>query len=550
MANPIVFRRNVNIGSADAEADDLYLDECFVNTGDLDSLLDCHDPKCIVLGRTGAGKTALLRQLMKTAEHAVELSPEALALNYVNNSEVLKFFEEAGVNLDVFYSLLWRHIITVELLKARYTINTDAKQTSFLERMSQILSRDKAKERALNYLTEWGDRFWEETDYRTKEFTRKLENDLKVASKIDSKYLSLGAEGAKKLSEEQLFEVRDSAMRVVNEVQVKELHDVISLLSEDIFNDRKQRYYIVIDRLDEGWVGDHVRFRLIKALMETVRTFKKIQSVKIIIALRTDLHYRVLKETVSSGFQEEKFRSLYLNLKWTRLQLEKLLDDRVNYMFKRQYSSAGVGLKDILPSNQIDQRSSVEYILDRTFFRPREAIIYLNECIARAEGTSRITVQLIRQAEVAYSQQRLTSLADEWRRDYPNLQRSTELLNRRDTPFSISRLTDDDAEKVAVSILENGKAGDELYESAENYYLTGKSSKEQFFEKLIDIFYIVGLVGVKPDPHLGRQWSYQDHPSLTNGQLKTTSQIDVHKTFWASLGVVRRGKGAYSETQN
>src|SRR5262245_50883029 len=116
MANPIKFRRNTTIGSADAESDDLFLEHCFVDTGDAAALLDCDNPQSIVLGRTGAGKTALLRQIAKQAEHCAEISPEALALNYVTNSNILKFFEESGVNLDIFYSLLWRHIITVELL--------------------------------------------------------------------------------------------------------------------------------------------------------------------------------------------------------------------------------------------------------------------------------------------------------------------------------------------------------------------------------------------------------------------------------------------------
>ena len=208
-------------------------------------------------------------------------------------------------------------------------------------------------------------------------------------------------------------------MRIVNDVQVKDLHQVIALLSEDIFNNPSDRYYIVIDRLDEDWVDDRIRFKLIKALMEALRTFRQIHSAKIIVALRTDLHYRVLKETVHAGFQQEKYSSLYLQLRWTRQQLQQLLDLRVHFMFRRQYTNSNVTLFDILPINQIEKRSAVDHILDRTFFRPREAILYLNNCIARSEGSSRITITTLRQADVVYSQQRLISLADEWRREYP-----------------------------------------------------------------------------------------------------------------------------------
>ncbi len=547
MANPIIFKRNIDIGAADAESDGTFLDECFVDNGDLDALMDCDNPKCIVLGRTGAGKTALLLQVQKQCEHVVELSPEALALSYVNNSQVLRFFEEAGVQLDVFYALLWRHILTVELLKLRYEINNAENQNLFLDRLANIFARDRVKERALKYLKEWGDQFWEETEYRTKEFTRKLEKDLTASANIDAKYITLGAEGAQRLSAEEVIEVRNRGMRVVNSVQVKELHDVISLLSENVFDNKQKRYYIIIDRLDEDWVGDRVRFKLIKALIETLKTFKKIHGVKIIVALRTDLHYRVINETPSSGFQEEKYRSFYLNLKWTRGQLTELLERRVSFMFKRQYTRQDVGLKDIMPSNQIDQRTAVDYILDRTFFRPREAIIYLNECISRAEGQSKITVALLRQAEVRYSQQRLQSLADEWRRDYPNLLTSANLLIRRDIPFNLSEIPETDVESLVISILEKSQRQDEISLAAD-MALNGKKTMNEFLQVIVGIHYAVGLLGVKPAPHIGRQWSYLDQPFLTDGQLNNTIQIDVHKTFWASLGCIRRGKGAYTGT--
>lgn len=169
MANPIIFRRNLDVGAADAESDDLFLTNCFVDTGDLDTLKDCSSPKCLVLGRTGSGKTALLKQILKGA-CTVELSPEALALNYISNSQVLKFFEAAGVHLDVFYTLLWRHIITVELLKLKYGITNQERQNSFLQKIGQLLDRNETKRKALKYLSDWGSHFWEETEYRTKEF--------------------------------------------------------------------------------------------------------------------------------------------------------------------------------------------------------------------------------------------------------------------------------------------------------------------------------------------------------------------------------------------
>lgn len=150
MSNSILFSRNSNIGAADAEFDDTYLENCFVDTGDLATLSDCANPKAIVLGRTGAGKTALLKQMLRTRRgKSVELSPEALSLNFVTNSAVIQFFEEAGVRLDIFYTLLWRHIITVELLKLRYGIENELKQQTFFGSIVGKFSVDLGKAKAI-----------------------------------------------------------------------------------------------------------------------------------------------------------------------------------------------------------------------------------------------------------------------------------------------------------------------------------------------------------------------------------------------------------------
>jgi hypothetical protein len=539
MANPIRFRKNINIGAADAESDDLYLENCFIDTGDLATLLDCDDPKCIILGRTGVGKSALIRQVSRSTHNVAELSPENLSLNYITNSNVLQFFEEAGVALDIFYQLLWRHIITVELLKLRFDITNEAKQKDFLASLSSLFLKDKVKDRAFKYLSDWGNKFWEETEYRTKEFTQKLESDLSASVNIDLSRIKFGAHSAQKISEEQKGEVRQRGMQVVNSVQVKELHQVIEFLAGDIFDDRQKKYYLVIDRLDEGWVDDRIRFKLIKALIETLRAFRKIEPVKIIIALRTDLYYRVIQETPNSGFQEEKYRSLYLPIKWSRTQIVQLLSERVNFMFERQYSNAAVGLDDILPSKRIEQRTPVDHIIDRTFFRPREAIIFLNECISKAEGQTGISLTILRQAESTYSQQRLVSLSEEWRREYPSLPMAFKLLEHRKTPFTIDNITHGECESFCEMIAAQANPKDDvIYRICEEAYTSNKIEKIKLVSRIMEIFYLIGLVGVKAETHLSRLWSFEDLPFLTHGQLKPGSSISVHKTFWAALGTI------------
>jgi hypothetical protein len=209
-------------------------------------------------------------------------------------------------------------------------------------------------------------------------------------------------------------------------------------------------------------------------------------------------------------------------------------------MFKRQYTNSNVTLQDILPTNQIEKRSALDHILDRTFFRPREAILYLNKCISRSEGSSRITITTMRQADVVYSQERLISLADEWRREFPNLRNAVSFLKRRDTPFTAEGVSPDDCDRLALSILESSEGSDTIYALAEAYYLASDLTEKQFITAMVALLYQTGVVGIKPDAQLGRQWAYLDEPTMDVSQLRDDAKVDVHKTFWAALGISRR----------
>jgi hypothetical protein len=82
-----VFRKHANIGAADAREDRNFLAECFIETEDLSVLRDVDRPECIVMGRTGCGKTALLQELGRREDRVTALEPDNLALTYVSNNQ-------------------------------------------------------------------------------------------------------------------------------------------------------------------------------------------------------------------------------------------------------------------------------------------------------------------------------------------------------------------------------------------------------------------------------------------------------------------------------
>jgi hypothetical protein len=131
----ICFEKYDTIGNPSAESDAEFLSACFVDNGSLDRLRNCGDHRGIVVGRTGAGKTALLRQLAETEERVVVLEPHDIALKHLADSTVIRFFESLGVNMDLFYQALWRHVFLVELIKMRFGVDGEAAKPTIMEQL-------------------------------------------------------------------------------------------------------------------------------------------------------------------------------------------------------------------------------------------------------------------------------------------------------------------------------------------------------------------------------------------------------------------------------
>ncbi len=539
-----VFKKHMTIGEADAENDTQFLEECFVDIGDYEILEDTSAPQSIVLGRTGIGKSALIEQLEKNHGRVIRIEPEELALRHISNSTILNFFEDLGVNLDIFYSLLWQHTLAVELIKNKYNIDCPQAKTNFINTITARLSGNHKKQQALNYIEEWGDKFWVDTETRIKEFTDKLEANLKSSINSNVPGVKFSGEVSTALSEEQISEVIHYGKKVVNSVQIEKLSKIVNLLAEDVFIDPQQKTYILIDRLDENWVEDGLRYKLIRALIETIKKFRNIKPVKIIITLRTDLLNRVLDKTRDSGFQREKYNSLFLQLGWNKEQLMSLLDSRVNHLLKYKYTSGTVTLSDVFP-DKIDKVTSAEYILDRTLLRPRDAIMFVNSCLNESQGKSEISTSIIKLAEKTYSADRIESLKYEWFVEHPQLDKYIDLLHHKNSNFKVNSISDEQLEQLILELVESPELDSDIaVKSAHSFmkseYPSSQAYMIQLRQNILYILYKIGVVGIKVDGTSTVKWSHDRTQDLTAKKIENISIVYIHKILWRALAIDKR----------
>jgi hypothetical protein len=536
MPKRFVFRNNQSVGAANAERDKHFLNSCFIDTGELNILVDCEDPRCIIAGRTGSGKSALIAQIQEQEENVIRIRPEDLALTYISNSGVINFLTEVGVKMDIFYKLLWRHIFVVEILKRRFHI-TEETNNSFTNVLWQLVPKNKKHQQAIDYLKDWGESFWKETEYRVKEVTTKFETDVSasVAASIP-KTISLNASGARKLTEEQKEEVIHRAQEIVNKVQIAELTRVIDLLGEVLLIDKQKKFFIIIDKLDEDWVEDRLRFRLIKALIEKTNDFDHVGNLKIILAIRNDLLDRVYRYTRSAGFQEEKYRTNTLQITWTRPELIQLLDSRISLLVREQYTNQVVTHEDVLPK-MLGKRKTIEYMLDRTLLRPRDIIQFFNECIHQADRQASISKKALQEAEGVYSRERLRALGDEWFGLYPNLLHLSGLLKQKSRVFLINEISKGQLEDNYLEILTSGKGEPGLDLEQMKMIFEGNISITDYRVSIVLIFYKVGLIGIKTDPFSRFSWNDTGAISVSSAEINDESKIAIQPTFWRCLGI-------------
>lgn len=536
------FKRNYDIGSLQAE-DDQFLEEAFVDKGDLAMLKNTSNSKCILLGRTGSGKSALINYLESHENYVKRINPESLSLRHLSNSNIVTYFQNLDVKMDLFFKVLWRHVFIVELIKI-YNNGELSRSQSFLTWLRDQFGNDPKKQQAINYLEKWEDTFWKDTEHQIKRIECTLENNFKESLGLDIKIpdlMQLKNEDVveTKNGRKTLIEIKHKAQSVISNVQLKEIEQIMTLLKEDLFKNTQKSCYIVIDDLDKEWVSESIVYDLIRALIDTIQEFSRIPNVKIIIALRNNILKKVLEKNNVRGVQREKYKHLYLDIRWSTTELEELLNNRLAIFMRDEYTNESPNLSEILPlaSKKKKNLKGFNYMIERSFNRPRDIIDFFNTCIALVDGKNRIPQEVIRKAEKTYSTNRLQALEDEWLENFGDLRQIYGFLYNSTTSFHIADILSN-AEDFFVSFLssheDNSIAG--IWKTNIEEFKKSCDTKELVMEALI-ILYELGMIGFKKDGQSQKHFIDDTFLPINKTDIEENSRFYIHPMFQSALKV-------------
>jgi hypothetical protein len=535
----LVIPRYADLGKAAAEDDDEYFSECFVDTGFIRRILDPTSSYSILVGRTGSGKSAIIKRIKETHDNVCTINPENLSLGYMADSWLLQFLTENNFDLSLFYQQLWRHVLVVELLRFYEGLDDDAKSRTFVDRVKDLFKENTGKKKAFEYLTRYGGEFWSDTDERVKNITEEFQRQIQEEAGALLKPIEYKFKRGETIGRHETKELVSKAQKIASSIQMQELAKIIEILDEDIFTDRMKKTVLVIDDLDQQWADDRIRIKLIEALINVVPKFRRIRNVKIIIAMRDDLLDIVLDQANTAGFQRDKFKDYHTRITWKDFELKTLIDRRVSKLFKKQYTNDSVTLADIFEDNRTGS-DYFNYICERTMLRPRDVLAYVNAIFERCGGKSKITLKDIRSVELDYSKERRLALVDEWRESIPCVDHLISFLANRklSATFRIGAISDDVIDSLATTICSDfGDSDSVIVRFAKAHFEEHNiESRRRFSFRVISTLYRIGALGLRTQENSRVQFSFVSKPSISIDELSENTWCAVHPMLWQNLG--------------
>ncbi len=503
------------VGTLDAESDDEFLKDCFIKTPQYEDLNDFNNNKMILLGRTGVGKTALIRKLelimSQQNGYFIKIKPDFIGLQYLVNNTLVTL-RETIPNSSIIYKAIWLHKIAVCIIESVY-----GDKNAFLKTMDTLIKGNKEEKKLYTFINDFEHTFFE-SDQNLFESEK-----IKTVLKPKLKGFELGS-----YEKQNTKEVQTEVTQFINQDLIKNLENILELIRKDLSKDDKKKIIIAIDDLDTDWaIDDKTKYELIAALIQTVRFFStsknysSTNNFKLVVAIRTDLYKKACEE--QKTVQTEKMDSLTTGLYWDENSLKEMLMARLKHSYQYHYSKKTTIKIDDLFIDCVEQESTLDYLIARTMLRPRDLIQFVNFCFEESKG-EKVELSHIKEAESRYKTSRHEALTEEWASSYPELAQIVSLTRKelgnqfqfKDVLNTLNTFT------AKIQKLDN------INDALCLYFADDKKEPEEKAYELVKILYLVGIVGILNQDTLKFDFVSHKKPTLKNEIIEEFSPSETY----------------------
>lgn len=356
--------KNFFIGTPEAEGETTYNSR--INLGEifgdyLNVFPELDSEKFIITGRKGAGKSAIAEYIYYTAKDEPNTFCDFIKTRDIDLNKVVQIGKDEGLPIEE--KLLFEWIILTKLIKL-FTEDQSVQKIKEFKDLKIFLERNSGLVDIKNYeISEIvrNNSLQVNIEYFKRVFTALYKKDIGIKEHKAPFY---------------------KILKPLQEVVVKLLKENVTSTNE---------YHLIFDDLDIGFKESNLSS--IENLTNIIRVVKDYNidifgknnlKAKIIILLRDDLKRIIVKHNADSAkifssyeiplvwYEHEKFRTNE-NL----VSLKKLINRRIEINFVKEnmnYNSNDAWSSLFVDDNQYNG-SSFKYLIDYTFFRPRDLIL-------------------------------------------------------------------------------------------------------------------------------------------------------------------------------
>jgi len=472
------------LGEQTAENDKNLLTSSFIETPEYRSLLESKD-STVVVGRRGTGKSAMYLKLAKfwgeeKNNHVIQIAPEDYQT--IGFRGLFKFFNGRYSHVRAASRLFWKYGLLLEIL-------------SYLSKNYKLKDQFSQYTRSLEHTKAWVNN---KSDFLSK-LTHRIIQLLKSNNDVESLISSIS-----------------------NDLEINALESDL----QELLQLSKINFFILLDRLDEGYENDETGAAIIAGLIAVVAEYnKKFSSVRPVLFQRDNIIRAVAK------YDPDYTRNIegeLIRIHWDTHQLLNLVTRRLNSFFNLNLENSqriwDRCTADVGNGNELQGNLGFKKVLQFTLYRPRDLLSLLNQSFYLAGREDRETIVLsdIEKTAKSISETRLDDLIKEYKSIIPAIAPAVKVFANGSPELSYHD---------AICLLDNISASSASDITTQmDYTILGSDG-------IIRALYSIGFIGTHDESSGSFNFCHDGRsPDL---EFNLNDKILIHPCYWIGLNLSR-----------